>query len=283
MNLLQYRFCLLLWFLAVRCVESWRPNQGLNLHPLHLKAKSWPLDHKGSPLWCVLKSGNVDPPPYSSARVFWLFGALCNSIWIWWLAFLLWERAVGLFRDCPEFVDCFGYCWTVDILTMQSLPVREYGMSSHLFLLNSLQQCFVVSRAQGFHQVGEFIPKYLILLDVVLDGIAFLISVLKFIYYYFWLCWVLVATCELFSNCGKRGLFSGCVVGASHCSGLSCCRARALGHVGFSSCGSWASIAAEHGLSCFSACGMLLMLLNRGVGEDSWESLGLQGNYTSQS
>ena len=69
---------------------------------------------------------------------------------------------------------------------MLSLPVCEFGMSSHLFLFNSLQQCFAVSSAQGFHQVGEFIPKYLILLDVVLDGIAFLISVLSlFINYYF--------------------------------------------------------------------------------------------------
>ena len=30
------------------------------------------------------------------------------------------------------------------------------------------------------------------------------------------------------------------LVEASRCSGFSCCRAQALGHTGFSSCGSWA-------------------------------------------
>ena len=37
----------------------------------------------------------------------------------------------------------------------------------------------------------------------------------------FWLCWLL---CRLFSSCGKQGL-------------LSCCGARALEFLGFSSCG----------------------------------------------
>ena len=37
-----------------------------------------------------------------------------------------------------------------------------------------------------------------------------------------------------------RGLYAGCGVRASHCSSFSCCRAWALGHVGFSSCSSWA-------------------------------------------
>ena len=34
--------------------------------------------------------------------------------------------------------------------------------------------------------------------------------------------------------------FSSCSVQASHCSGVSCCRAQALGHAGFRSCSVWA-------------------------------------------
>ena len=44
----------------------------------------------------------------------------------------------------------------------------------------------------------------------------------------------------LFSSCGKQGLCYSCSVRVSHCSGFSCCRAWALGPLGFRSCGSWA-------------------------------------------
>ena len=43
----------------------------------------------------------------------------------------------------------------------------------------------------------------------------------------------------LFSTCGER-LLSIRGVQASHRGGFSCCRAQALGHVGFPSCGVWA-------------------------------------------
>ena len=43
--------------------------------------------------------------------------------------------------------------------------------------------------------------------------------------------------CQLFSSCGKWGLLSSCGARASHCGDFSCCRVRALGHDGFSSCG----------------------------------------------
>ena len=38
--------------------------------------------------------------------------------------------------------------------------------------------------------------------------------------------------CGLFSNCGEGGLLSSCNAEASHCSGLFCCRAQALGREG---------------------------------------------------
>ena len=41
----------------------------------------------------------------------------------------------------------------------------------------------------------------------------------------------------LFSSSSEPGLLSSCGVQASHCSGFSCCRARARGHSAVSSCG----------------------------------------------
>ena len=43
-----------------------------------------------------------------------------------------------------------------------------------------------------------------------------------------------------FSSCGKQGPLSGCGARASHCSGFSCCTARALERSDFSGCGTWA-------------------------------------------
>ena len=39
-----------------------------------------------------------------------------------------------------------------------------------------------------------------------------------------------------FSSYGKWGVLSNCNAQASHCSGISYCRAQTLGHTGFSSC-----------------------------------------------
>ena len=49
----------------------------------------------------------------------------------------------------------------------------------------------------------------------------------------------------------RRGYSLVAVAWASHCSGFSCCQAQALGHMGFSSCGSWTP---EHRLN---SCGPL--------------------------
>ena len=54
----------------------------------------------------------------------------------------------------------------------------------------------------------------------------------------------------LFSGFSERGLLSGCGAQASHCDDFSCCRAWALGHLGFSSYG---SRALEHRLN---SCGV---------------------------
>ena len=59
----------------------------------------------------------------------------------------------------------------------------------------------------------------------------------------------------LFSSCSEQGPLSGRSVQASHCSGFSCCKARALGHMGISSCNSQAP---EHRLSSYGACAWLL-------------------------
>ena len=54
----------------------------------------------------------------------------------------------------------------------------------------------------------------------------FIYLVVVSLHYYTW----------AFSGCGERGLLSNCSACSSHCSGLSCCGAQALGCVGFSSC-----------------------------------------------
>ena len=40
--------------LGKRHVGSWIPHQGSNLHPLHWKVMSSPLDQQGSPCWILL-------------------------------------------------------------------------------------------------------------------------------------------------------------------------------------------------------------------------------------
>ena len=56
-----------------------------------------------------------------------------------------------------------------------------------------------------------------------------------------------------FSSHGEWGLLFIAVRMLSHCGGsFSCCEAQALEHVGFSSCGTWASVVVAHGLS---SCG----------------------------
>ena len=51
-----------------------------------------------------------------------------------------------------------------------------------------------------------------------------------------------------FSSCSEWGLLLGCGVRASHCSGFSCCGARALGVR--------ASVVVSYRLSCSAACGI---------------------------
>ena len=59
-----------------------------------------------------------------------------------------------------------------------------------------------------------------------------------FIYSFIFGCGGSLLLCRFSSSCGKQQLLSNCGARASHCDGLPCCWARALGHVGFSSCGS---------------------------------------------
>ena len=47
--------------------------------------------------------------------------------------------------------------------------------------------------------------------------------------------------CGLFSSCGRQGLLSRCGAWASHCGGLSCCRACTLEH-GLRGCGARAQL-----------------------------------------
>ena len=61
-------------FLAARHVGSYLPDQGLNLHPLHWKVKSEPLDCWGSPLMICSESPDPVGPdfPVTQASAFFL-------------------------------------------------------------------------------------------------------------------------------------------------------------------------------------------------------------------
>ena len=78
---------------------------------------------------------------------------------------------------------------------------------------------------------------------------------IKFYLFIYLLALLGLSCAGFFSSCSEQGLLSSCSVMASHCGGFSCCRAWALGHVGFSSYGSWTL---EHRLNGFDARAWLL-------------------------
>ena len=61
----------------------------------------------------------------------------------------------------------------------------------------------------------------------------------------------------------EQGVLSSCGVQAPPCSGFSCCRAQALGLVGFSSCGTWAQQLQLQGSTAhrLNGCGAQAQLL----------------------
>ena len=59
------------------------------------------------------------------------------------------------------------------------------------------------------------------------------------------------------SSCGEQELLSSCGVWASHCCGFSGFRARVLGWVILSSCGTFAHSLWRRGFSCSMTCGIL--------------------------
>ena len=63
-------------------------------------------------------------------------------------------------------------------LTILILPIQEHGMSFHLLVssLISFICALQFSEYRSFVSLGRFIPKYFILLDVMVNGIASLIS-----------------------------------------------------------------------------------------------------------
>ena len=68
---------------------------------------------------------------------------------------------------------------SMDILTILIiLPVNEHGISSHLFVSPSISFINVLqfSVYMSFSSMVNFIPRYLILIDPIVNGIVFLIS-----------------------------------------------------------------------------------------------------------
>ena len=69
----------------------------------------------------------------------------------------------------------------------------------------------------------------------------------KIIYLFIWLCWFFIAVHGLSLLAVSRD-DSSCDACGTHCSGLSCFRAQALG--------AWVSIVVAHWLSCVLSCGV---------------------------
>ena len=98
-----------------------------------------------------------------------------------------------------------------------------------------LLTCILQDLRYNLHKVKFTLFRYismLLLLPSRFSCVRLCTSILifknKYLFIYFWLCWVFVALWS-FSSCGAQ---------ASHCGGLSYCRAWALGCEDFSSCGS---------------------------------------------
>ena len=72
-------------------------------------------------------------------------------------------------------------------------------------------------------------------------SIFFIVIFKMFLYVYFilWLCWIIVAACEVFSSCSKWKLPYRCHAPASHFGGFSY-QSGVVGCVGFRGCHTWA-------------------------------------------
>ena len=86
-------------------------------------------------------------------------------------------------RDCFESLDRFGQYGLFNSI----LPVHEDGISLYLFVSSSISftNILQISEYSSFASLVKFIPRYFILYDAIVNGIASLISLsdsLMFIY-----------------------------------------------------------------------------------------------------
>ena len=79
-------------------------------------------------------------------------------------------------RDCFKSINRF---WVVQsYLTILILPIQEHSVSFHLFLLSwiSFLSILQFSEYRSFTFLDQFIPRYFILFDAMVNGIISLIS-----------------------------------------------------------------------------------------------------------
>ena len=71
---------------------------------------------------------------------------------------------------------------SIVIVIILTLPVHEHGISFHLFVSSFISFISILqfSEYRSFVSVGRFTPRYFILLDVMVNGIASLISLSDF-------------------------------------------------------------------------------------------------------
>ena len=113
--------------------------------------------------------------------------------------------------------------------------------------------------------------------------LCFLKKELCFLHFFFMADLGLCCCAGLFSSCGKQRLLSGCGLWISVCRSFYC-GAQALGHAGFTRCGTWAqqcgSQAPEHRLNSCGAWAQLLHLSNPRIKPNSLELAG--GFFTTE-
>ena len=70
-------------------------------------------------------------------------------------------------------LNLYIFLGSIVILTMLILPIHKHGISFHLFMsLTSFISILLFLEYRSFVSLDRFIPRYFVLFDVMVDGIA---------------------------------------------------------------------------------------------------------------
>ena len=159
---------------------------------------------------------------------FWHFLLFCHNVFSTPVSLTASWVSFSVFRCCPQWVP-----WGC---------VSSLSLAFFLFLFFGHAEAYriLVSRPGN---PGPCVWKHWVLTTEPTENsqlFSFILCFKKFIYLFTFGCAGSLLLLRLSSSCWEWGLPSGCWAWTSHCGGLSCCRAQAPGHIGFSSCSLWA-------------------------------------------